>query len=337
MSTDIPLYEHHNFSVDPGQERIRIDLYVAQRLPHLSRSRIQLAAQAGLLQVNHKSVKPSYKVKPGDFIQLYLPFPPPIEIIPQAIPLDIYYQDPYLWVVNKPSGMSCHPGAGIYQGTLLNALLYHIQHQLPASEKNAHRPGLVHRIDKDTTGLLVVAVEERAYFGLAKQFFDHSVERKYVALVWGDLPKDQDTIRTQIVRDPYNRKKYRATLDPTVGKHAITHYRVIERFGYATLVECILETGRTHQIRVHMSHIGHPLVGDKTYLGDRVRVGISTERFQRYAHKLLHLMPRQALHAQTLGFVHPILGKKLRFQAPLPPDMQEAITWCRLGPHHAPI
>ncbi|MGQ9863768.1 MAG: RluA family pseudouridine synthase [Bacteroidia bacterium] len=337
MSTEIPLYEHHHFLVDPGQQRMRIDLYVAQRLPHLSRSRIQLAAQVGLLQVHHKPVKPSYKVKPGDLIQLYLPFPPPVEITPQPIPLDIYYQDPYLWVVNKPSGMSCHPGAGIYEGTLLNALLYHIQHQLPASEKNAHRPGLVHRIDKDTTGLLVVAIEERAYFGLAKQFYDHSVERKYTALVWGDVPKDQDTIRTHIVRNPLNRKKYSATLDPTVGKHAITHYRVIERFGYATLVECILETGRTHQIRVHMSYIGHPLVGDKTYAGDRIRVGISTERSQRYAHKLLHLMPRQALHARLLGFVHPITREKLLFEAPLPQDMQQAIDWCRMGPLHAPI
>ncbi len=327
---ELPLYEHHTFVVDAGQSPQRIDQYLSARLTHLSRSRIQLAIEAGLITVNGTAIRASAKVRPHQVIQVRLPYPPPLELKPEPIPLNIYYEDPYLLVVFKPAGMSCHPGAGVYQGTLLNALLYHLRGQsLPATEQNAARPGLVHRIDKDTTGLIVVAKEERAYFGLARQFFDHSVDRRYYALVWGELKGDSGTIAAHIGRDPHDRKRYRAFPRGESGKRAITHWRVVERFPLACWVECRLETGRTHQIRVHLAHLGHPLVGDATYGGDRPRIALHSPAQSRLAHELLRLMPRQALHAYRLGFIHPITGERLTFEAPVPDDMQSALTFLK--------
>jgi 23S rRNA pseudouridine1911/1915/1917 synthase len=327
---ELPLYEHYTFVVDAGQSPQRIDQYLAVRLTHLSRSRIQLAIEAGLITINGQPTRPSSKVRPKQVIQVRMPYPPPLELTPEPIPLSIPYEDPYLLVVYKPAGMSCHPGAGVYHGTLLNALLYHLRGQaLPATEQNAARPGLVHRIDKDTTGLLVVAKEESAYFGLAKQFFDHSTDRRYYALVWGEPKADGGTITAHIGRDPHDRKRYRAFPRGESGKHAITHWRVVERLRLSTLVECRLETGRTHQIRVHLAHIGHPLVGDATYGGDRPRLPLHSPTQAKLAHELLRYMPRQALHAYRLGFVHPVTGEKLLFEAPLPEDMAQALAFLR--------
>jgi len=330
LEQEIPLYEHYTFVVDAGQSPQRLDRYLAARLTHLSRSRIQLAIDAGLITVNGQPTRPSAKVRPHQVIQVRMPYPPPLELKPEPIPLSIYYEDPYLLVVYKPARMSCHPGAGVYHGTLLNALLYHLKGQsLPATEQNVARPGLVHRIDKDTTGLLVVAKEESAYFGLAKQFFDHSTDRRYYALVWGEPKVDAGTITAHIGRDPHDRKRYRAFPRGESGKLAITHWRVVERLRLATLVECRLETGRTHQIRVHLSHIGHPLVGDATYGGDRPRLPLHSPTQARLAHELLRHMPRQALHAYRLGFVHPVTGEKLVFEATLPEDMAQALAFLR--------
>ncbi|MCS6895410.1 MAG: RluA family pseudouridine synthase [Bacteroidia bacterium] len=329
---ELELYEHYSVVVDNGQSPLRIDKYLVQRLTHLSRSRLQLAIEAGLVTVDGAIARASQKVRPGQIIQVRLPYPPPLDIVPEPIPLEIVYEDAYLLVVNKPAGMSCHPGAGVYSGTLLNALLYHMKGDaLPASDQNAARPGLVHRIDKDTTGLLVVAKEERTYYGLAQQFFAHTAQRRYWALIWGSPKAESGTITAHIARDPHQRKKYRAFTDGSQGKHAVTHWRVVERFSIATWIECQLETGRTHQIRVHLSHIGHPLVGDKTYGGDRPRVPILSARLGQEAHTLLQKMPRQALHAYLLGFVHPITGEKLSFQARMPVDMENAIAFLREG------
>lgn len=328
---ELDLYEHYTVQVDAGQSPVRLDKYLSRRLTHLSRTRLQLAIDTGLVTVDGLPVRASMKVRPGQVIQVRLPYPPPLDLTPEPIPLEIVYEDPYLLVVNKPAGMSCHPGAGVYSGTLLNALLYHMQGEaLPASEQNATRPGLVHRIDKDTTGLLVIAKEERTYYGLAQQFFAHTAQRRYRALVWGSPREESGTITAHIARDPHQRKKYRAFPDGSQGKHAITHWRVIERLPLATWIECQLETGRTHQIRVHLSHIGHPLVGDKTYGGDRPRVPLLSARLAQAAHRLLEKMPRQALHAYLLGFRHPITGADLLFNAPVPADMQEALDFLRL-------
>lgn len=327
---EVELYEHYTLTVDEGQRPVRLDQYLAQRLTHLSRSRLQLAIEAGLITVNGQPTRSSAKVRPHQVIQVRLPYPPPIDLIAEPIPLEILYEDAYLLVVNKPAGMSCHPGAGVYTGTLLNALLYHLQGQaLPATEQNAARPGLVHRIDKDTTGVLVVAKEETAYFGLAKQFFAHTAKRRYWALVWGQPSVEGGTITAHIARDPHQRKKYRAFPDGSQGKHAVTHWRVLQRFPLASWVECQLETGRTHQIRVHLSHIGHPLVGDKTYGGDRPRVPLLSPRIGQAAYELLQYMPRQALHAYVLGFVHPLTGEWMEFEAPLPSDFAQALHFLR--------
>lgn len=330
LDEEIELYEHYTLQVDAGQTPIRIDKYLAQRLTHLSRSRLQLAIETGLITVDGGTTRPSQKVRPGQIIQVRLPYPPPLDLTPEPIPLEIVYEDEYLIVVNKPAGMSCHPGAGVYSGTLLNALLYHLQGQpLPASETNLARPGLVHRIDKDTTGLLVIAKEERTYYGLAKQFFDHTARRRYWALVWGSPSQDKGTITAHIGRDPYQRKKYRAFPDASQGKHAITHWRIVERFSIASWIECQLETGRTHQIRVHLSHIGHPLVGDKTYGGDRPRIPLLSSHIAQRSHQLLSYMPRQALHAYLLGFCHPITGEEIDFTAPMPDDFAKAVDYLR--------
>ncbi len=323
-----PLYEHYTFVVDAGQTPQRLDQYLASRITHLSRSRIQLAIEAGLITIEGQAVRASTKVRPHQTIQVRLPYPPPVDLTPEPISLEIYYEDAYLLVVYKPAGMSCHPGAGVYNGTLLNALLYHLAGQpLPASETNLHRPGLVHRIDKDTTGLLVVAKDESAYFGLARQFFHHTVDRRYYALVWGCPRAESGTITAHIGRHPHQRKKYQAFPKGDSGKHAITHWRVLEAHTLASLIECRLETGRTHQIRVHLSHIGHPLVGDATYGGDRPRIPIWSPTQGQLAHQLLSYLPRQALHAYHLGFVHPITGQTLTFTAPMPADMAAALAF----------
>lgn len=327
---ELELYEHYVLAVDPGQHPIRLDQYLAQRLTHLSRSRLQLAIAVGLVTVDGQPTKPSARVRPNQTIRVRLPYPPPLELTPEPIPLDIVYEDPYLLVVNKPAGMSCHPGAGVYSGTLLNALLYHLQGSpLPSTKQNQARPGLVHRIDKDTTGLLVVAKEEQAYFGLAKQFFDHSAQRRYWALVWGHPKADAGTITASIGRDPHQRKKYRAFPGGEQGKHAITHWRVVERLPLATWIECRLETGRTHQIRVHLAHLGHPLVGDALYGGNRPRVPLLTPKVGQQAHQLLQILQRQALHAYELSFTHPISGERLTFTAPMPGDFQAGVELLR--------
>lgn len=327
---EVELYEHYTLVVDAGQRPIRLDQYLAQRLTHLSRSRLQLAIAVGLVTVDGQPTKPSARVRPNQVIRVRMPYPPPLDLTPEPIPLDIFYEDPYLLVVNKPAGMSCHPGAGVYSGTLLNALLYHLQGAaLPATEQNQARPGLVHRIDKDTTGLLVVAKEERAYFGLSKQFFEHSAQRRYWALVWGHPKEKAGTITAYIGRDPHQRKKYRAFPHGEQGKHAITHWQVVERLPLATLVECRLETGRTHQIRVHLAHMGHPLVGDATYGGDRPRIPLLSPKVGQQAHTLLQLLTRQALHAYELSFTHPITGERLTFRVPMPEDLAKALEFLR--------
>lgn len=321
-------YEHLRRVVDKGQSAVRIDKYLAQLSEKISRSRIQNAADAGAIRVNGRAVKSNYKIKPLDEITLVLPRPRyDFEVLPEAMPLDIVYEDADLLVVNKPAGLVVHPGSGNYTGTLVNGLLHHFQ-QLPINQSGSGisteatmRPGLVHRIDKNTTGLLVVAKTEYAMTHLAKQFFDHSVIRRYTALVWGDLPDDEGTITGHIDRHQRFRKLMDVYPDGDIGKHAITHYTVLERFGYVTLIECRLETGRTHQIRVHLQHINHPLFNDPEYGGNRIRKGTIYTKYKQFVDNCFSLIQRQALHARVLGFVHPATGKDMYFESELPDDM----------------
>ncbi|TND05550.1 MAG: RluA family pseudouridine synthase [Bacteroidetes bacterium] len=313
------LFEHHRFVVDPGQSMLRMDKYLLHKLEGVSRTRIQAAADAGNILINDKPVKSSYKVKPRDIIKIVLPHPPRvIELIPQNIPIDIVYEDDDLVIVNKQPGLVVHPGYGNYSGTLVNALLYHFQ-QLPKYSDDM-RPGLLHRIDKLTSGLLVVAKSERALNMLAGQFFDHSIERLYYALVWGDFDHDEGTITGHLGRSVRDRKLRAVFPDGSQGKHAVTHYKVVERFGYITLVECRLETGRTHQIRVHMQYIGHPLFNDPEYGGNRIIKGTTHNRYKQFIDNCFEICPRQALHAKTLGFKHPN-GEFMRFDSEVPADM----------------
>jgi 23S rRNA pseudouridine1911/1915/1917 synthase len=325
---ELPIHEHRRFHVDPGQEPQRIDVFLASRLKNISRSRIQLAAEVGFLQVNGGPVKPSYKVRPLDEVQLFLPYPPAPDLAPEAMPLSIAYEDDYLLVVDKPAGLVVHPGVGNYSGTLVNGLLHYFQ-QLPippgGGEYAAIRPGLVHRIDKDTSGLLLVAKTEAAFTYLARQFFVHTTSRVYWALVWGDVKADRGTITGAIARSVSDRKKYVVAIKEEDGKPATTHYRVLARFETCTLVECKLETGRTHQIRVHMKHIGHTLFSDSFYGGDRLLSPRSGRSHQRFLHDLLARMPRQALHARTLGFDHPATETRLNLASPLPLDFADTL------------
>jgi 23S rRNA pseudouridine1911/1915/1917 synthase len=322
---DSDLFEHFRFTADPGQSLLRIDKFLFNKLVNTSRSRIQAAANAGNILVDQVPVKPNYRVKPGDVISIVLPHPPrEMEILPEDIPLDIVHEDEDVLVVNKPPGMVVHPGIGNYTGTLVNALLFHLKDQPLFSEGN-ERPGLVHRIDKNTSGLLVVAKNEMALNKLASQFFRKTTTRTYHALVWGDMEEDQGTIYGNIGRNPKNRKVMYVFPGEDEGKEAITHYRVLERLGYVNLVECRLETGRTHQIRVHFQSISHPLFNDPEYGGDRILRGTTFTRYKQFVQNCFSLIPGQALHARTLGFVHPSSGVPVSFDSVLPPGFEELL------------
>lgn len=318
------LYEHLRIVVDKGQSLLRLDKFLIIRTENTSRNRIQNAIDAGNVLVNDKVVKASYKVKPLDVISMVLPHPPrDTEVYPENIPLDIVYEDDDVILVNKPAGMVVHPGFNNYSGTLVNALVYHAQ-QLPQMPGNDGRPGLVHRIDKDTSGLLLISKNEWAITFLAKQFFDHTITRKYVALVWGDLTED-GTITGFIGRSAKDRKVMAVYDDENKGKWSVTHYKVLERFNYVTLVECELETGRTHQIRAHMKHIGHPLFNDSTYGGDRILKGTVFNKYRQFVENCFDILRRQALHAKSLGFIHPSTRKFIHFETELPDDFKSVL------------
>lgn len=319
------LFEHHRFKADPGQEVARIDKYLLDRMPNTSRNKIQIAAKSGNVLVGGQAVKQNYKVKPGDEVSIVMPYPiREIELIPQDLPLEIHYEDEDLVVVNKQANMVVHPGHGNYTGTLVNALVYHFE-QLPYRIQDYFgRPGLVHRLDKHTTGLMVVAKTEHALTYLAKQFYDRSTERRYQALVWGDLAED-GTVEGHIGRSFKNRKMMTVFPDGEFGKHAVTHYKVLQRFGLVTLVECKLETGRTHQIRVHMKHLGHPLFNDMEYGGDAILKGTTSTNYKKFIENCFALLPGQALHAKTLGFQHPTQNEWLQFDSELPDSFLEVL------------
>ncbi|MEY5069415.1 MAG: hypothetical protein RLZ47_1277 [Bacteroidota bacterium] len=313
------LYEHLRIEVDKGQSLLRIDKFLMHRVENASRNRIQNAIEAGNVLVNGQVIKASYKVKPKDLITVVLPHPPrDTEVYPENIPIEIVYEDADLLVVNKAAGMVVHPGYNNYTGTLVNALVYHFQN-LPQLAGNEGRPGLVHRIDKDTSGLLLISKNERSLTYLARQFYDHSITRKYQALVWGDLVED-GTVTGFIGRSAKDRRVMDIYEEEEKGKWAVTHYKILERFGYVTLIECQLETGRTHQIRAHMKHLGHPLFSDASYGGDRILKGTVNGKYKQFVENCFALMPRQALHAETLGFIHPSSKQYLHFQSPMPAD-----------------
>lgn len=324
------LYEHHRIVVDRGQQSMRIDKFLVNRLEHISRSKIQAAAHAGNIIVDQHSVKPNYKVKPGETISIVLPHPPrETEILPEDIPLNIIYEDEHILVINKEAGMVVHPGFGNFNGTLINAL-YHYFGDLPLFKAGEQRPGLVHRLDKDTSGVLLIAKTEWALNRLARQFYERKTRRIYTALVWGDLSNEEGKIEGNIGRDIKDRKKMRVFPDGDQGKHAVTHYRVIERLTYLNLVECRLETGRTHQIRVHFRYIGHPLFNDATYGGDQILKGTTFTKYRQFVLNCFRLLPRQALHASSLGFTHPASGEEMYFETELPEDMQAVLEkWRR--------
>lgn len=324
-ATNDDLYEHYHFVAGSGQIPLRVDKFLMNFVENATRNKIQEAAKEGSVFVNDIPVKSNYKVKPNDVVRVLFSHPPYEQLLtPENIPLDIVFEDDSLLVVNKPAGMVVHPGHGNYSGTLINALVYHFDN-LPNNSSN--RPGLVHRIDKDTTGLLVIAKTEEVMTHLAKQFFDKTSEREYISIVWGNVEEDEGTIIGNIGRHPKNR------LQNTVfegdenekGKPAVTHFKVIERLGYVTLVSCKLETGRTHQIRVHMKHIGHILFNDERYGGDKILKGTTFTKYKQFVENCFKILPRQALHARTLGFIHPITGEKMHFETPIPDDMQQCI------------
>lgn len=322
---DRELYEHHRIVVDRGQEQMRLDKYLQMRLEGVSRNKIQAATKAACVLVNDKPTKASYKIKPLDTISVLLPEPPhETEILPENIPFPIVYEDDDVLVVDKPAGLVVHPGVGNFTGTLLNALAYYFDGKTDANG-NPITAYLVHRIDKNTSGLLLVAKNEAAQVVLAKQFFDHTIERKYNALVWGDFADDEGTIVGNIGRSMKDRRVMAVYPEGEQGKHAVTHWHVLERFGYVTLVECILETGRTHQIRAHMKHIGHPLFNDETYGGDQILKGTTFTKYKQFVSNCFQLLPRQALHALVLGFEHPTTGRHLHFESPLPADFAAAV------------
>lgn len=324
------MYEHYAFEVDKGQTPLRIDKFLTSKIEGVSRNKIQNASTAECILVNKNPVKSSYKVKPGDSISVVMPHPPRVvELIPENIPVDIVYEDDDLIIVNKEAGMVVHPGYANYTGTLVNALMYHFK-DLPQKEEEDIRPGLVHRIDKDTTGLLVVAKTEIAQTKLAKYFFDKTIDRAYVALVWGDMEKDKGAIAGNIGRSIKDRRIMQVYPDGKEGKPAITHYKVLERFRYVTLVECRLETGRTHQIRAHFKYINHPLFGDATYGGDKIMKGTTFSKYKQFVNNCFKILPRQALHAKSLGFIHPVSGEQVFFDSTLPKDMEDVIgKWRR--------
>jgi len=326
------LHEHFSFTADKGQEPLRVDKYLMNRIENATRNKIQQAAKAGSIFVNDQAVKSNYKVKAGDVVRVLFAHPPYENLlVPEDLPIDVVYEDDTVIVINKAAGMVVHPGHGNYSGTLINALLYHFDH-LPKNEQQ--RPGLVHRIDKDTSGLLVIAKTEQALTHLSKQFFDKSSERRYIALVWGNVSEDEGTIEGNIGRHPKNRLQMMVFPDGDAGKPAITHYKVLERLGYVTLVECQLETGRTHQIRAHMKHIGHTLFNDERYGGNAILKGTSFSKYKQFVENCFKLLPRQALHAKTLGFEHPKTGEWMQFDSTIPTDLQEALEkWRHYAQH----
>lgn len=329
---DDDLYEHYSFKADKGQQPFRIDKFLMNRIENATRNKIQQAAKNGNIYVNGVTVKQNYKVKAGDEIKVLFAHPPHEYLLtPENIPLDIVYEDEVLLVVNKPAGMVVHPGHGNYSGTLINALIYHFDN-LPIN--SSERPGLVHRIDKDTSGLLVIAKTEHALNHLSKQFFDKSSEREYVALVWGNVEEDEGTVRGHIGRHLRDRLQMAVFEDGSLGKEAVTHYKVLERFGYVTLISCKLETGRTHQIRVHMKYIGHTLFNDERYGGDKILKGTTFTKYKQFVENCFQVLPRQALQAKTLGFEHPVTGTFLRFDTEIPEDMQACIEKWRTYSKH---
>jgi len=319
------LFEHFRFVIDKGQTSLRIDKFLTNRIENASRTKVQSAADAGNILINGKPVKSSYKIKPCDILTVVLPHPPrEIELIPQDIPINIIYEDDDLLVVNKEPGMVVHPAYGNYSGTLVNALAFHLKDN-PLFATGEIRPGLVHRIDKDTSGILVMAKNELALNKLASQFFNRTIDRKYIALAWGDLKTDEGTITGNIGRNPRNRKQMYVFEDGSEGKHAVTHYKVIERLGYVNLVECKLETGRTHQIRVHFKYIGHSLFNDELYGGHEILKGTTFTKYKQFVQNCFKILPRQALHAKSLAFQHPTSKEWMTFDSELPNDMQQVI------------
>lgn len=320
---DGELFEHHRFLASKGQVPLRVDKFLMNFIENATRNKIQQAAKDGHVWVNDEIVKSNYKVKGGDEVKVLFEHPPhELLLIPENIPLDIVYEDEVLLVVNKPAGMVVHPGHGNYSGTLINALIYHTDN-LPVNSNE--RPGLVHRIDKDTSGLLVVAKTEAAMTHLAKQFFDKTSDREYIALVWGNVEEDEGTVVGHVGRNPKNRLQMHVFPDGEEGKEAVTHFKVVERLGYVTLLSCKLETGRTHQIRVHMKYIGHTLFNDERYGGEKILKGTTFTKYKQFVENTFKLLPRQALHAKTLGFIHPISGEYMSFNSEIPEDMANAI------------
>jgi 23S rRNA pseudouridine1911/1915/1917 synthase len=321
------LYERFSFTVDKGQEPLRIDKFLMGRIERATRNKLQQAINTGLVLVNGKEVRPNYKIKALDEIIVYSDMSPEeTDVVPEKMPLNIVYEDADILIINKPAGLVVHPGSGNYTGTLLNGVAWYLQQENPAiTESSLPRFGLVHRIDKNTSGLLVLAKTDQAMRLLAKQFYDHTVKRQYMALVWGDIKEDSGTIVAHVGRNLRYRKLFEAYPEGEHGKEAITHYRVLERFGYVTLVACELETGRTHQIRVHMKHIGHPLFNDDFYGGDKIVKGTVYSKYKQFVENCFTICPRHALHAKTLGFIHPGTGQEIFFETPLPDDMEQLI------------
>ena len=331
LETSDEMFEHQHIISDKNQTPIRIDKFLMDKLERVSRNRIQNAISIGCVLVNEMPVKASYKIRPGDEISIVLPSnPDDIEtVVPEQMPLNIVYEDEYLMVINKPAGLVVHPGVGNHSGTLVNGLLYHFQNQqkLPVMKGNSSdRPGLVHRIDKDTSGLLLIAKTDYAMTHLSKQFFDHTIEREYIALAWGDMEDQKGTITGNIGRHEKERMIMAVFPDGNLGKHAVTHYEVIEKLYYVTLIKCHLETGRTHQIRVHMKHIGHTLFNDARYQGDRILKGTVYSKYKQFVQNCFTILPRQALHARSLGFIHPETKEKMYFEIDLPEDFNAVLT-----------
>ncbi|MDH5608849.1 MAG: RluA family pseudouridine synthase [Cyclobacteriaceae bacterium] len=320
------LYEHYRLVADPKQMLLRIDKFLMDRLPNVTRNKLQEGIREGNVRVNGEMVKPNHKVRPGDVITVELPEPPrDTDIVPENIPLDIVYEDDYLLVVNKPAGMVVHPAYQNWSGTLVNALTWHFQ-QLPVMPGNDGRPGLVHRIDKDTSGLLVIAKTEKAMTGLARQFHDHSIERTYIALAWGLFEEPEGTIDVFLGRSMKDRRITTAFPKADFGRNAITHYKVLKDYRYVSLLQCNLETGRTHQIRAHLKYLGHPLFNDATYGGDQVVKGTVFTKYKQFVQNCFKVLPRQALHARTLGFIHPITKEKMTFDSELPDDFKDLLA-----------
>ncbi len=325
-TSDDGMFEHYRFEITSGQEPVRVDKYLAMHMEYTSRHRIQMAIKSDYVRVNDRTAKANCIVRPGDVVTFVMPYERRgLEILPENIPLDIIYEDDDVVVINKPAGLVVHPGHGHFSGTLVNALAYHLGISQGPDAADERMGVLVHRIDKDTSGLLVVAKNEEAQLNLAKQFFVHSIERRYIAVVWGNIKDDEGTIVGNIGRDPSDRMRFKVFPDGETGKTAITHYKVLERFGFVTVVECRLETGRTHQIRVHFNYIGHPLFNDERYDGAEIRQGTIYAKYRQFIENCFKILPRQALHAKTLGFVHPTTGKMIRFDSDLPDDMTALI------------